>query len=348
MANLFAAANQAAGPKPLISFRAGKMFKEGGLVRPDKRKGLIQLMQTDDMLIHFQWKDRATGALEEDLVIFPDEATFGRVEKCTTGRVYMLDFKGAGRQLFYWVQEPSEDKDAENCLKIQRYLNNPPPFRGAPEPDLPGAPTPAAPATGVPTLAANHPLGQLDREQLMGLLAGMSGNNMGRGGAPPDLAALQSVLQGFASQAPVQPAAPPAAPPAPPVDLSHVVDAGEIVAQVQADPKAFVARLMEHLPPLPPGVTPEQHLLDNLRSSQLQQTVSLFGSALSDPQAFSEIMTSFHLQPAPQGPSFGPQAFLNAIQHAAPTPPPPPPAAGAAPPAEAPAKGPDSEDKMEE
>eukprot|EP00667_Euglena_gracilis_P015502 EG_transcript_16126 len=336
MANLFAAANQAAGPKPLVSFRAGKMIREGSLVKPDKRKGLVSLVHTDDMLIHFQWRDRHTGTVEEDLVIFPDEAVFSRVEKCTTGRVYMLDFKSAGRQLFYWLQEPSAEKDEDHCAKVNQFMNHPPPFRrgGAPEPaPLGGArDTGNAGAARAGAGAAPNILGQMDRSQLMGLLAGLSGSGgAGAGGAPPsavDLAALQSVLQGFgAAAAPAgsgsagaqRPSAPvPPAGPAPtPVDLQHVVDAAEITAAVQTNAEDFVARLLEHLPPVPEGVTREQHLLANLRSSQLQQTVSLFDSALSDPQAFSEIMTSFQLQPAPGAAPFGTKAFLDAVAHSA-------------------------------
>ena len=41
--------------------------------------------------MHFQWKDRTTGTIEDDLIIFPEEATFYKVEKCTTGvRVPLL------------------------------------------------------------------------------------------------------------------------------------------------------------------------------------------------------------------------------------------------------------------
>jgi hypothetical protein len=44
-------------------------------VTPDKRKGLVSLYQ-DDQLMHFTWKDRGTGTLEDDLIIFPDDCEF--------------------------------------------------------------------------------------------------------------------------------------------------------------------------------------------------------------------------------------------------------------------------------
>eukprot|EP00670_Eutreptiella_braarudii_P003613 CAMPEP_0174302734 /NCGR_PEP_ID=MMETSP0809-20121228/59783_1 /TAXON_ID=73025 ORGANISM="Eutreptiella gymnastica-like, Strain CCMP1594" /NCGR_SAMPLE_ID=MMETSP0809 /ASSEMBLY_ACC=CAM_ASM_000658 /LENGTH=373 /DNA_ID=CAMNT_0015408657 /DNA_START=26 /DNA_END=1147 /DNA_ORIENTATION=- len=342
MANLFAAGQQA-GPKPLVQFRAGKMFKEGNLVKPDKRKGLITLTMADDMLIHFQWKDRYTGTVEEDLVIFPDEAVFSRVEKCTTGRVYLLDFKGTNRQIFYWVQEPKEDKDEENCEKINQFINNPPPLRGGNS--AAGGGQEAASGAGGSSSAPGM-LGQLDRNQLMGLLANLSGGSgagaaaaggsgapataaaSGAGGGGVELEALQSILQGLGGAVPGASAPssnqpkPASAQPAPPsvtdLNLQHVLDASEISSAAQASAEEFVKRLSEHLPPLPEGVSQEQHLLENLRSGQLRQTVGLFQSALSEPQSFNEIMTSFGLQPSPTSNApFGAQAFLDAILHAA-------------------------------
>ena len=62
------------------------------------------------------------------------------------------------------------------------------------------------------------------------------------------------------------------------------------------------------------GVSQEQHLLENLRSGQLRQTVGLFQSALSEPQSFNEIMTSFGLQPSPTSNApFGAQVRLRIV-----------------------------------
>uniref|UniRef100_A0A673MN08 Proteasomal ubiquitin receptor ADRM1-like n=1 Tax=Sinocyclocheilus rhinocerous TaxID=307959 RepID=A0A673MN08_9TELE len=73
--------------KYLVEFRAGKMTLKGSTVTPDKRKGLVYIQQTDDSLIHFCWKDRSTGNVED---------------------------------------EPKTDKDEEYCKKVNEYLNNPP------------------------------------------------------------------------------------------------------------------------------------------------------------------------------------------------------------------------------
>lgn len=51
--------------KYLVEFRAGKMSLKGTTVTPDKRKGLVYIQQTDDSLIHFCWKDRTSGTVED-------------------------------------------------------------------------------------------------------------------------------------------------------------------------------------------------------------------------------------------------------------------------------------------
>ncbi|CAL1606494.1 unnamed protein product [Knipowitschia caucasica] len=112
--------------KYLVEFRAGKMSMKGSTVTPDKRKGQVYVQQTDDSLIHFCWKDRTTGNVDDDLIIFPDDCEFKRVSQCTTGRVYVLKFKAGSKRLFFWMQEPKTDKDEEFCRKVNEYLNNPP------------------------------------------------------------------------------------------------------------------------------------------------------------------------------------------------------------------------------
>ncbi|XP_026873271.1 proteasomal ubiquitin receptor ADRM1-like [Electrophorus electricus] len=112
--------------KYLVEFRAGKMTLKGSTVTPDKRKGQVYIQQTDDSLIHFCWKDRTTGNVDDDLIIFPDDCEFKRVHQCTTGRVYVLKFKAGSKRLFFWMQEPKTDKDEEYCRKVNEYLNNPP------------------------------------------------------------------------------------------------------------------------------------------------------------------------------------------------------------------------------
>lgn len=60
--------------KYLVEFRAGKMTLKGNVVTPDKRKGTVYIQQSDDSLIHFCWKDRTTGNVDDvgnlELIIY--------------------------------------------------------------------------------------------------------------------------------------------------------------------------------------------------------------------------------------------------------------------------------------
>lgn len=51
--------------KYLVEFRAGKMTLKGNVVTPDKRKGTVYVQQSDDSLIHFCWKDRTSGNVDD-------------------------------------------------------------------------------------------------------------------------------------------------------------------------------------------------------------------------------------------------------------------------------------------
>jgi len=108
----------------LLEFRAGKMYREGNMVKPDTRKGLIYLNQSpEDSLMHFYWKDRSTNKVEEDLIIFPFEAEFSKVKQ-SKDRVYILKFQSSSQKLFFWMQEPKADKDEELCKKVNDIINN--------------------------------------------------------------------------------------------------------------------------------------------------------------------------------------------------------------------------------
>ncbi|XP_011471292.1 proteasomal ubiquitin receptor ADRM1-like isoform X1 [Oryzias latipes] len=148
--------------KYLVEFRAGKMTLKGNTVTPDKRKGSVYIQQSDDSLIHFCWKDRTTGNVDDDLIIFPDDCEFKKVNQCTTGRVYVLKFKAGSKRLFFWMQEPKSDKDDEYCRKVNEYLNNPP---------IPGAPGSGS--------GSGHELSALGGEGgLQNLLGNMSHNQL--------------------------------------------------------------------------------------------------------------------------------------------------------------------------
>ncbi len=115
MSALFGGGRPREQSKYLVEFRAGKMTfdADSKLVTPDKRRGTVMVHQAEDQLMHFMWRDRGApsgSAAEDDLIIFPDDVEFKRVSQCTTGRVYLLQFKSSSRKMFFWMQEPKTDK----------------------------------------------------------------------------------------------------------------------------------------------------------------------------------------------------------------------------------------------
>ncbi|XP_049296098.1 proteasomal ubiquitin receptor ADRM1 homolog [Anopheles funestus] len=114
------------GNRHLVEFRAGRMNMVNKMVHADNRKGLVFVYQAEDGLIHFCWKDRTSGTLEDDLILFPDDCEFKKLDYVKNGRVYVLKFKSSNRRLFFWMQEPKTDRDDEWCRRINEVINNPP------------------------------------------------------------------------------------------------------------------------------------------------------------------------------------------------------------------------------
>ncbi|GAB5592837.1 hypothetical protein Unana1_07737 [Umbelopsis nana] len=112
-------------PKHLVEFNAGKCYRDGSMLKPDLRKGVIYMDQTDDQLLHFYWKDRKANIVEDDLIIFAEEAEMVLVPECQTGRVYLLKFKSSSQKLFFWMQNASDSKDKENIERVNKLINDP-------------------------------------------------------------------------------------------------------------------------------------------------------------------------------------------------------------------------------
>ncbi|XP_010510741.1 PREDICTED: 26S proteasome regulatory subunit RPN13 isoform X2 [Camelina sativa] len=108
----------------MLEFRAGKMSLQGTRVVPDSRKGLVRIVRGDEGLVHFMWLDRNLNTVEDDQIVFPDEALFEKVNQ-SSDRVYILKFNSDDRKLFFWMQEPRAEGDAELCSSVNQYLNQP-------------------------------------------------------------------------------------------------------------------------------------------------------------------------------------------------------------------------------
>jgi len=109
----------------LLAFKAGRAFRRSGtnFVDPDTTKGAIILKKEDDLL-HFIWKNRATNQVEEDLILFPSDATFSKVPQAS-GRVYVLKFASSDQRHFFWMQEASSARDEEFVNNVNGFLVDP-------------------------------------------------------------------------------------------------------------------------------------------------------------------------------------------------------------------------------
>lgn len=123
-------------------------------VEADNRRGQILLQRGTDGALHLFWKDRVSQQNIEDLLVFPGDQEFTRVDTGKpTDRVYLLQFKTSPtRRLFFWMQEPV-NKDEEKIGEINRLMNpTSQPQRGV---SVPAAPVPSAePEVGFDELTA--------------------------------------------------------------------------------------------------------------------------------------------------------------------------------------------------
>lgn len=110
----------------LHSFKAGKLDRVEGTnrVKADPRKGLVYLQEVDELL-HFYWKDRSTGSVEDDLIIFPDEAEFVKVVESPSGRVFALKFSSSSQIIFFWMQEKDASKYEADMTRVNELIADP-------------------------------------------------------------------------------------------------------------------------------------------------------------------------------------------------------------------------------
>ncbi|KAG9227517.1 hypothetical protein CCMSSC00406_0000837 [Pleurotus cornucopiae] len=111
----------------LLAFKAGRAFRNEGTnrVEPSATKGAIILTNGDDGLLHFIWKNRSTNQIEEDLILFPTDASFVKVSQATSGRVYVLKFSSSNQRHFFWLQDASDERDAKFVENLNGLLQDP-------------------------------------------------------------------------------------------------------------------------------------------------------------------------------------------------------------------------------
>uniref|UniRef100_A0A8R1UFE8 Proteasomal ubiquitin receptor ADRM1 homolog n=1 Tax=Pristionchus pacificus TaxID=54126 RepID=A0A8R1UFE8_PRIPA len=305
---MFANTPRAAGGNNgyLVEFKAGRSNIQPGAT-PDKRKvvadktkGLVFIKQSDDRLMHFCWKNRETGTIVDDLIIFPGDTEFMRIKECVDGKVFMLKFKSSDERRLFWLQEPAADADKNLIEKVNETLNNPPQGRSG-RSGAGGSNAErlaAAAGAGSDDLASLGNMGNLGQEQLMQLLNLMGNEGNGAGGASPSATntpqsntemarQLRSLINDMGRNAPssdwrelLEYARGGASREGrPPVELSEVITGERVMEAVRNNQE----RLAAHLPATE-GTSSTAELEATVRSPQFQQAADTFGHALQTGQ----------------------------------------------------------------
>ena len=111
------------GPPPLCEFKAGRMQFDGRMVTPDRARGYIRVTRDplQPGMVTFAYLNEQKE-VQESLILFPDIAKFEKVKQ-TEDRVYLLEVQPEPRRLFFWMQEPDKEGDADRAKKCHNAIN---------------------------------------------------------------------------------------------------------------------------------------------------------------------------------------------------------------------------------
>jgi len=269
-----------------LAFKAGRAFRREGTnyVDADPRKGAVLLQNGEDGLLHFIWKNRSTNEVEEDLILFPTDATFERVQQSAWGRTYVLKFSSSNQRHFFWMQDADTSRDREFVDNVNRLLADPDEdlVWAPPQPSTSSAPTPAVAST-------SHPLAQTQTAASSQLQV-----------TPEQLAQLRSLVASVAGSTGSA---------EPEISLTDVLTPGNLSALFATHPEVIQA-LFPHLPPDLPTPPSQETLERIIASPQFRTAVRNFDQALRT-GLLGPFVRGLGL---PEEAGTGIDAFLRAIQ----------------------------------
>jgi len=274
-------------PDIRIAFKAGRAFRRDGtnFVDADPTKGAIILQNGEDGLLHFTWKNRSTNEVEEDLILFPSDAVFVKVNQSAWGRTYVLKFTSSNQRHFFWMQDADASRDIEFASNVNRLLADPQtiPIWWAPgynPSDDPQASTSAAASPAGPSQAATSPQPTAE-----------------------ELARIQQIVASMGTGAATQ---------QPELSLTDILTPANLNPLFASHPEVVQA-LFPHLPPDLPSPPTEATLQQIIASPQFRAAVRNFDQALRT-GLLGGLVRGLGL---PEEAGTGVEAFLRAIQEQA-------------------------------
>lgn len=196
--------------------------------------------------------------------------------------------------MFFWMQEPKDNKDEEFCQKVNDFLNYFPVFTANDTVSESNSTTTASMPTGSTQMAPTTEAGNVE-------LTSQSLPQDGTGAV--QLSDLQSFLSGIIV---------PEIKKEPPVDLAFGI-IGETVAPLLTNPE-FVAKMKSHLPKVE-GADVAGEISSTISSPQFQQNLQLFCTGLQSGQ-LAPLIREFNLGDSAiaAATSGDMKAFIKAIQ----------------------------------
>eukprot|EP00392_Amoebophrya_sp_AT5.2_P014654 g14815.t1 len=230
----------------VVEFKAGKMAWDGKLVTPDKRKGKLQLVKDHEDLHHVLWWDRDKNEQIDDYVVVAD--------------AYVLKYLSSKVRVFFWMQEPKDDKDDELVKKFNDTIGAEIP---AAAPVVPGTGAASSSSAAAPGAAVAAPAGSQAALQ----------------------AQLLALLQNAGQQAQTR---------GPKVSLNSILKA-DVLLSLAEDAEAL-AELKTHMPA---DQKEDQDVVDTLHSPQLKENMKVLTQAIYSDQ-LPVLFSMLGLQGGPQ------------------------------------------------
>lgn len=236
-------------------------------VTPDTRRGQVQLIWSSGEL-KWEWLDRRDKSVVDSVTV-EQGGKFERIETMPDERVYLWS---CGKKWnMYWMQDLVREGEDELIAQVNQYLANP--ADAAPEGEGSATNSSSAQVDALSNILENLGMPETPGEQPTGTLT---------------LADLQGAMQGLQTTTTTA---------STPTPLSEVVTPAA-VASLLEDEEAK-NRLLELLPEEQRSM---EHLEENLRSPQIQQTLRALTQALvpddvGSLEGYHSVIANFQLDP---------------------------------------------------